>query len=125
MSGLNDAFIIDKNARDLMLARQPEVEDLIYPLYTGADVRRYGLLWDEKYLLYIPHGLDIARYPMVEQHLAAYRERLEQRATQQQWYESQQPQEAYKSLFSSPRSSCQIWLSAAVSISIDWDVPNE
>jgi len=47
------------------------------------------------FLIYTPHGIRISDYPAIERHLKPFRARLEKRATEQAWYELQQPQEAY------------------------------
>ena len=50
-------------------------------------------------MLYMDHGVNIDRYPAVKDHLEQYRSELEGRATEQEWYELQQPQSAYRDYF--------------------------
>ena len=98
-TGLNDAFIVDEATRDRLVSECPEAEEIILPVCTGAEVRRYHLEWEQRYLIYTDHGTDMSRYPVVLDHLRPYRERLESRATEQEWYELQQPQGAYEPFF--------------------------
>jgi len=103
VSGRNEAFVIDSDTREELIESDPKSEEIIYPLRTGKDVRRYWLRERNTYLIYTHHGVDISQYPAVEAHLANYRESLEERATDQKWYELQQPQEAYRELMEQPK----------------------
>jgi hypothetical protein len=96
-TGLNDAFWVERATRDRLLAANPEAAEVLRPLVVGDNVRRYHIESSERWLLYMHHGVDIGRYPAVERYLERFREKLEQRATKQAWYELQQPQEAYRS----------------------------
>ncbi len=53
-SGYNKAFFIDKQTRQTLLQHEPQVARIIYPLVRGKDVTRYGIIWAQKYILYIP-----------------------------------------------------------------------
>jgi len=103
VTGRNRAFFIDNDTRERLVDEDPRSEEVIKPLVIGNDIRRFRIERDEKWLLYMPHGVDIDRYPAVEEHLASYREELEGRATDQEWYELQQPQEAYREFFDGPK----------------------
>jgi hypothetical protein len=50
-------------------------------------------------MIYAYHGVNMRRYPEVLKHLKPFRQRLEKRATEQEWYELQQPQFAYVPYF--------------------------
>jgi len=103
VSGRNEAFVIDSETRDELIDKDPKSGEIIYPLRTGKDVRRYWMRERDTHLIYTYHGVDIDRYPAVEAHLAQYRDALEGRATDQEWYELQQPQEAYREMFEQPK----------------------
>ena len=66
-------------------------------------MRRYEVNDRGRYILYLPHGINISRYPAVREYLLPFRGILEARATIQPWYELQQPQEAYVRFFESPK----------------------
>src|SRR5436305_836246 len=78
--------------REQLIAEEGSSAEVIKPLLAGADVRRYELHARDTSLLYLPHGIDIDRYPAIRRYLARFRRQLEQRATRQKWYELQQPQ---------------------------------
>ena len=91
-SGLTDAFIIDDATRTNIIENNPEAAEIIKPLLNGRDIRKYQINYNNKYLIYTHHGVGIEKYPAIEKHLSDFRQRLEKRATKQEWYELQQPQ---------------------------------
>lgn len=102
-TGLNEAFVIDGETRSRLVKDSARSKDVIKPLLGGDDVRHYTLHFRDTYLLYMHHGIDIARYPAIENHLKPFKKKLESRATRQEWYELQQPQFAYVPFFSHPK----------------------
>jgi len=98
-TGLNEAFVINDETRCRLIADDNKSKEVIKPLLFGDDIRRYELHYRDTYLLYMFHGVSIGRYPAVERYLKPLRTRLEGRATNQKWYELQQPQGAYAPLF--------------------------
>ena len=86
-TGYNDAFIIDTEKREAILANcQTEEErkrtaELIRPILRGRDIRRYEYEWADKYLIatFPSRHYDIELYPAVKRHLLSFgKERLEQ-----------------------------------------------
>lgn len=98
-TGRNEAFIISESKRRELIDRDESSRELILPLCGGEEVRRYHLDWSRTFLIYTPHGTDISKYPAIEEHLSEYRTDLENRATEQEWFELQQPQQAYEKYF--------------------------
>jgi len=108
VTGLNEAFIVNRVTRDRLIEDSPAAAEIIKPLLAGDDVRRYEVHSRGTYLIYAYHGLDIGRYPSVEKHLRPFRSfkddngntvGLDHRATRQEWFELQQPQMAYREYF--------------------------
>ncbi len=102
-SGLGDAFVISRGVRDALVAANAQATEVIKPLVNGRDIRRYCLEPQNQFLLYMTHGINIARYPSVEAHLRPFKAALQARATQQEWYELQQPQERFSALLDGPK----------------------
>jgi len=103
VSGLTDAFVIDDATRRSIIENNPEAGEIIEPLLNGRDIRKYRINYNKKFLLYTYHGVQIKRYPAIEQHLSQFRERLEKRATKQEWYELQQPQFRFSEYMDMPK----------------------
>ena len=99
VSGLNDAFIVDADARATLIDKDPGSLEVVEPFVVGSDIRKYNIASRQRYLLNMRHGIAISRYPAVRSHLLSFKAGLEARATDQQWFELQQPQEAYDALF--------------------------
>jgi type I restriction-modification system DNA methylase subunit len=103
VSGLTEAFVINSQTRNQIIDSNPEAAEVIKPFLNGRDVRRYKLEPKDIYLIYTYRGVNIDKYPAIEQHLRPFKARLMERATRQEWYELQQPQYAYKEFFESPK----------------------
>ncbi|MCS4194348.1 type I restriction-modification system DNA methylase subunit [Salinibacter ruber] len=99
VTGLNDAFIIEEDEREEILKKKVKCKEIIKPLLKGDDVRRYEIYDRRRYLIYTYHGIDVDKYAPVIEHLREYKDKLENRATSQEWFELQQPQYAYKTDF--------------------------
>ncbi len=102
-TGLNDAFVLGEDEKRTLLKRCPEAKRVIRRLAVGDDIRKWRIDSQNQFLLYMPHGVDIRGLGAVLEHIRPFRERLESRATRQQWYELQQPQERYSPSFSKPK----------------------
>ncbi|MCY3980075.1 MAG: Eco57I restriction-modification methylase domain-containing protein [Chloroflexi bacterium] len=103
VSGLTDAYVIDDTTRRNIIENNPEAKEIIKPLLNGRDIRKYQINYNNRFLLYTYHGVDIASFPAIEKHLSHFRERLERRATKQEWYELQQPQFRFAEYMDNPK----------------------
>ena len=77
LTGLNEAFVIDKATRDRLIAESPKSAEVIKPFLAGRDVKRYTIHFQERYLIFTRRGIEIDVYPAIKNHLESYRERLE------------------------------------------------
>ena len=93
LTGCNEAFIIDSEKRDEILANcQSEDErkrtaELIRPILRGRDIKRYGYSWANLWLINTHNGvkgriprIEIADYPAVKAHLDRYWRNIKDRA---------------------------------------------
>ncbi len=103
VTGLNQAFLIDGATRDLLIEANPEAEQVIRPCIIGDDVAKWKIESHDRWLLYMRHGVGVSGLRSVLNHLRVYRDRLEQRATKQEWYELQQPQSRFMWAFEGPK----------------------
>ncbi len=95
-TGLNAAFIVDTPTKERLCAQDPSSADILKPFLEGKDLRRWRAESRGLWLIYIPKKrIDIDDYPAIRDWLLPFKDRLEKRATKQEWYELQQPQEAY------------------------------
>jgi hypothetical protein len=95
-TGLNAAFVIDNATKERICAQDPKSADLLKPFLEGKDLKRWRAEPRGLWLIYIPKNrIEIDDYPAIRDWLLPFKERLEHRATKQEWFELQQPQEAY------------------------------
>ena len=85
LTGLNDAFIIDNQTKEALIALDPRSEEIIKPVLRGRDIQRYRVKWADMWLIDTHNGyggvpaIDIDEYPAVKAHLDGYYEQLEKR----------------------------------------------
>ena len=104
VTGLNDAFVVTRETRDAMVARDSCSADLLKPFLMGDNLKRWQVQSDDLWLIYTPKNrVNIEEYPAVRDHLAPFCEPLRQRATKQNWWELQQAQAAYEPSFNTDK----------------------
>lgn len=95
-TGLNLAFIISRDQKDRLIAEHPSSEALIKPIVFGTELEQWHTNSADKYVIYIPKSaIDITNFPAVENWLSQFKEKLENRAAKQSWYELQQAQYSF------------------------------
>ena len=103
-TGLNAAFVIDSATKERLCAKDPKSADLLKPFLEGKDLKRWRSEPRGLWLIYIPQRrISIDDYPAIKDWLLQFKVDLEKRATNQEWFELQQPQEAYSPYFETPK----------------------
>jgi hypothetical protein len=96
VTGLNGAFVIDNATKERLCAQDPKSADLLKPFLEGKDLKRWRTEPRNLWLIYIPKNrVAVENYPAIMNWLRPFKAQLEGRATQQEWFELQQAQEAY------------------------------
>src|SRR5439155_7098241 len=72
-----DAFVINKVTRDQLLAEDSNSSEILKPYCRGKDIKRWHLINGELFIILALSKFDIAKYPAVQKHLEAHREKLE------------------------------------------------
>ena len=96
-TGCNEAFIIEAATRDALIAEHPSSADVLKSFVMARDIQRWRVKpTDEsrrepqdKWLIFTHRGVDINTYPAIKKHLEKYRNALEKRSGNQEWYELQ------------------------------------
>ena len=97
-TGLNEAFIINGNKKDELIAADPKSADIIYPMLRGRDIKKYKVEFADLWLINSHNGvrdyeydgydedkkwlikpIDINEYPAIKNHLDKYWDRLVKR----------------------------------------------
>lgn len=86
LTGYNDAFFIDRETRERLIAEDPKSAELIKPLLRGRDIMAWEARWDELYLINTHNGIkdsvlpiNIDEYPIIKKHLDKFFEKLSKR----------------------------------------------
>ena len=85
-TGLNDAFIIDKETRDKLLEEGYKNSEIIKPLLRGKDIEKYNINYADFYLINSHNGkagkgaIDIENYPQIKKWLERFEPKLSKRA---------------------------------------------
>ena len=121
-TGLNQAFVVDRETRDKLIAEHPSSSEVLKPFLRGRDVKRWRVNFAEQYLIKIessenrPHPwsgqvaaeaehIFASTYPAIHAHFESFREQLINRYDQGKyfwelracayWGEFQQPKIVY------------------------------
>ncbi|MDD9975040.1 MAG: tetratricopeptide repeat protein, partial [Candidatus Poribacteria bacterium] len=96
-TGCNEAFIVDAVTRDALIAEHPSSAGVLKPFLMARDIQRWRVKPtdgarrepQDKWLIFTHRGVDINTYPAIKKHLEKYRNALEKRSGNQEWYELQ------------------------------------
>ena len=84
-TGFNDAFIIDNQTKDALVAQDPKSAEILKRVLRGRDVDRYRANWAGKWLIDSHNGyegvppIEIDDYPAIKTYLDGYYEQLANR----------------------------------------------
>ena len=123
MTGCNEAFYIDKNKKDELIAQDPKSAEIIKPILRGRDIKRYSHQFANLYLLFIPWHFPLHKdpnvsgnsliakmefekqYPAIYDHLLSFKDGLSKRNKSEtgiryEWYALQRCANTYYDQFS-------------------------
>ena len=123
LTGLNDAFIINEETRELLNNKDSKSDEIIKPIYEGKDLQKWCNQQLQKYLICTHNGyddipaMDIDQYPAVKDYLGSFEPQLSKRCDK-----GNTPYNlrncAYQSLFYQPKI---IWGNLQNSNKFSWD----
>jgi adenine-specific DNA-methyltransferase len=79
VTGLNEAFVVDRATRDRLIAEHPSSAEILKPFLRGKDVKRWRVDYQDLYLIFTRQGTKINNYPAIKRHLEQFREALGKR----------------------------------------------
>jgi hypothetical protein len=117
ITGLNEAFVIDRDTRDRLIRADKKSADLIKPWIRGRDIKRWIHEFHDLYVIIVRFGFhaELRNYPAICQHLVQFEERLRARGQcrtsrggagegQHHWLElDNNPSAAYIAAFDEPK----------------------
>jgi len=125
LTGLNEAFIIDEETRSELIQKEPDSANIIKPVLSGSEIKRYSSLSKSKYLIFIPWHFPLHKgqisgasrdaeesfeknYPAIYDYLINFKGRLETRNKDEtgiryEWYALQRCAASYYEEFDKPK----------------------
>ncbi len=93
LTGLNEAFVIDRETRDRLITEDPRSEEIIKPFLAGRDIKRYQKPQSDRFLILFPKGFTNEKgnfpkrpwywltenYPAIAYHLKPFEEKGKKR----------------------------------------------
>lgn len=79
ITGFNEAFLIDAERREELIAQDSKSSEIIKRLAVGDDVRKWRIESKDRWLILTPIDVDIKRFPAVFEHLKQWRQQLNKR----------------------------------------------
>lgn len=76
LTGLNEAFVIDKATRNRLIAEDSNSSKIIKPFLAGRDIKKYQPPKSDKYLIFTKRGIDIDKYPAIKNYLQQFKKQL-------------------------------------------------
>ncbi|MBK7918717.1 MAG: Eco57I restriction-modification methylase domain-containing protein [Chloroflexi bacterium] len=76
LTGLNEAFVVDRATRDRLIAEHPSSAEVLKPYLRGQDIKRWCLDYSNLYVIFTRRGTQIDNYPAIKKHLSKYKDRL-------------------------------------------------
>lgn len=105
-TGFNKAFIIDSEKKKQFLEKDSKNFDLIKPVLSGVELKRYSIKSKNNFIIFTRRGTDIFRYPVVLKYFEDFRAELTPKTNKFQqigrkpgkykWFEIQDTVEYYK-----------------------------
>ncbi len=90
VTGLNEAFVVDRATRDRLVAEHPSSAELLKPWLRGRDVKRWRVDSHDLWLCYIGWNTEIEKYTAIYEHIKQFEADLKARPEVQQgrlpWY---------------------------------------
>ena len=125
-TGYNEAFIINTQKKNELIAQDPKSAEIIRPILRGRDIKRYSAKFADLWLLFIPWHFPLhldssirgasekaeqlfkEQYPAIYQHLLSFKPQLEKRNSSEtgiryEWYALQRWGAKYWDDFSKPK----------------------
>ena len=130
LTGLNEAFVVDRTTRNQLIAEHPSSAEVLKPFLRGKDVKRWSVNFAEQYLIKIESSenrrhpwseksatdaekIFAKNYPAIYKHMEPFRKELIERQDQgtyfwelrscKYWKEFEQPKIVWGNLATQPK----------------------
>lgn len=77
VTGYNKAFVIDEDTKNQLIKDDPKNAGIIKPVLHGSNIKKHSINFDDNYLIFTRHGINIDEYPVIEKYLSKYKKNLQ------------------------------------------------
>jgi type I restriction-modification system DNA methylase subunit len=94
-TGLNDAFVIDRETRDQLIFEDKESAEILKPYLRGRDINRWHIKSQDQWIVFTRRGIDIEKYLAIKAYLWQFKKQLSpgipggRKPGSYEWYEIQ------------------------------------
>lgn len=97
-TGLNDAFVVDRNKRDEFIKQDPKSSEILKPLLRGRDLQKWNPEFQDLWLIatFPSKKYNIDDYPVIKEYLQSFGKSIEQsgekgarKKSTNKWFETQ------------------------------------
>jgi adenine-specific DNA-methyltransferase len=94
-TGLNEAFVVDRETRDRLIAEHQSSEKVLKPFIRGREVKRWNVKAKDQWLIFTRRGINIEDFPAIHKYLLQFKDRLKpgvkggRKAGSYEWFEIQ------------------------------------
>jgi len=107
VTGLNEAFVIDRETRDRLITEDKKASEIIKPWLRGRDVKRWCAQPQDLWLCYVGWETKIDQYPSIKKYLTGFHKELSERpevkAGRVPWYAMSRYASDYWQEFAEPK----------------------
>ncbi|MFT4693204.1 MAG: hypothetical protein ACI8TE_000092 [Francisella sp.] len=94
-TGNNDVFVIDEELKNKMIEEDNKSNEIILPIITGKEIKKYSLEGKNKYLIYTTNETNIQEYSSIYKYLLKNKnsldKKIEVKQNKMQWYALYRP----------------------------------
>jgi hypothetical protein len=81
LTGLNNAFIINKDTKDKLIKQDFKNNEIIKPILRGKDIKRYLIDYHDYYLILSKNGINVKKdYPSIYKYLESFGDKIKNRS---------------------------------------------
>lgn len=125
VTGLNEAFVVNRETRNRLIAEDAKSAEILKPFLRGRDVKRWQVKSADLWLIFTRRGTDIDKFPAIKNYLWQFKDKLipgikgGRKAGTYKWFEIQD-NIAYWKEFEQPKIIYQV-LNRTDSYAVDFD----
>lgn len=76
LTGLNEAFVIDEETKNRLIAEDSKSSEIIKPFLAGRDIKKYNKPNSDKYLIFTRRGININDFGAIKNFLGSFKKQL-------------------------------------------------